>query len=220
MIQTKTLEKILTILKKECKKWPVPVVGVIAETKNDRAFYTLISTILSLRTKDATTMAASERLLNKASTPQKMIKLSLGEIEKLIYPVSFYRNKAKSIHITCEILIQQHGGKVPKEMGALLALPGVGRKTANLVLTIGLDLDGICVDTHVHRISNRWGYIQTKLPDETEMVLRKKLPRKHWKTYNDYLVAFGQNLCVPISPWCSRCMIKQYCLQVGVTKSR
>ena len=193
-----TIEKTLIILRKKIKQWKVPVVGVIAENAVDRPFETLISTILSLRTKDAVTMAASLRLFEKAKTPQEILKLKPQEIEKLIYPAGFYKTKAKSILKTCAILMEKYDGKVPRSMEELLALPGVGRKTANLVLTVGFNDYGICVDTHVHRISNRWEFIKTKTPDESEMALRQKLPKKHWKTYNDILVTFGQNLCVPI----------------------
>lgn len=202
----------------------MPAVGAIADIaadqEIDRPFNTLISTILSLRTKDRVTEKASLRLLEKAPTPQALLKLSPTEIEKLIYPVCFYRNKTKSLLATCRLLIDQHGGKVPRTMDELLALPGVGRKTANLVLTLGFDEYGICVDTHVHRISNLWGYVKTKMPDETEFALRKKMPKKYWKTYNDLLVTFGQNLCVPVSPWCSKCPVEKLCPKKGLRRRR
>ncbi|HSA59315.1 MAG TPA: endonuclease III [bacterium] len=221
---TQTLEKVLKVLRKEIKKWKVPAVGVIAEeavqTEKDRPFGTLVSTILSLRTKDKVTDAASRRILAKAPTPRAMLTLTAREIEKLIYPVCFYRNKAVSLLKTCKILIDQHGGRVPRTMEELLALPGVGRKTANLVLTLGHDQYGICVDTHVHRITNLFGYVKTKKPDETEFALRKKLPKRHWKTYNDLLVTFGQNLCVPVSPWCSKCPVERYCGRIGLKRHR
>jgi len=224
MMTTDTLEKILKILRREIKKWKVPIVGVIADEAGDqehgRPFETLISTILSLRTKDKVTEGASRRLLARASTPQKMLQLSAKEIEKLIYPVCFFRNKAVSILKTCKILIDRYEGRVPRTMEVLLALPGVGRKTANLVITLGFGDYGICVDTHVHRITNLFGYVKTKTPDDTEFALRKKLPKKHWKTYNDILVTFGQNLCVPVSPWCSRCPVEKYCPQVGLVRHR
>jgi endonuclease III len=217
---TKTLETVLAILRREIKKWKVPAVGAIADEAMDRPFETLISTILSLRTKDTVTEGASRRLLERASTPAQILKLSAREIEKLIYPVCFYRNKVISILRTCEILIDQYDGRVPGTMEALLALPGVGRKTANLVLTLGFDQYGICVDTHVHRITNLFGFVKTKTPDETEFALRKKLPKKHWKAYNDILVTFGQNLCVPVSPWCSKCPVEELCERVGLKRSR
>jgi len=219
-MNTDNLEKTLAILKKEIKQWKVPAVGVIADEASDRPFHTLISTILSLRTKDAVTEAASRRLLAKASTPSAICGLHQQELEKLIYPVCFYRNKARHMREMCKILIEKYAGKVPQKMEELLELPGVGRKTANLVITLGFDDYGICVDTHVHRISNRWGFIKTKTPDESEFVLRKKLPKKHWKTYNDLLVTFGQNLCMPISPWCSKCKIEKFCGKINVKKFR
>jgi len=219
-METATLEKVLRILKKEVLRWKVPAVGVIAEQAIDRPFETLISTILSLRTKDAVTERASRRLLAQASSPETMITLQAREIEKLIYPAGFYRTKAKHILEICRILIEEHQGKVPRDLDRLLKLPGVGRKTANLVLTIGYDDYGICVDTHVHRISNRWGYVKTGTPEETEFALRAGLPKKYWKTYNDLLVTFGQNLCVPISPWCSKCPIAQFCERNEVIKHR
>lgn len=217
---TFTIDKILIILKNQVKKWKTPVVGVIAEEAIDRPFETLISCLLSLRTKDAVTEVASRRLLSRASTPKTMCTLSAKTIEKLIYPVGFYRTKAKNIKKTCEVLLKEHAGVVPDNMDELLALPGVGRKTANLVLTVGHDDYGICVDTHVHRITNRLGFVKTKTPEETEFALRKKLPKKHWKTINDILVTFGQNLCVPVSPWCSRCPVAEYCKKVKVGRFR
>ena len=219
-MDTPTLDKILSILRREIKKWKVPAVGVIAEQAVDRPFETLVSTILSLRTKDAVTGAASRRLLERAPTPGALAALPAGEIERLIFPVGFYRTKAKHLIETCRGILSEHGGRVPRSMDALLRLPGVGRKTANLVLTVGFDDYGICGDTHVHRISNLWGYVRTKTPEETESALRKKLPRRHWKTYNDILVTFGQNLCVPVSPWCSRCPVARLCPRIGLKRSR
>jgi endonuclease-3 len=215
-----TLNKILAILRKEIHKWKVPAVGVIADNSVDRPFETLVSTILSLRTKDAVTEAASHRLLACAPTPQILASLPIPRIEQLIFPVGFYHTKAKHLQETCHILLNDYSGKVPRSMEALLKLPGVGRKTANLVLTVGFGDYGICVDTHVHRISNLWGFVQTKTPEETEFALRNKLPKRHWKTYNDILVTFGQNLCLPVSPWCSKCPVGQYCPRIGLKRSR
>jgi len=215
-----TIHTVLRRLKKEIGKWKVPAVGLVAESAADRPFETLVSTILSLRTKDKVTEAASRRLLERAPTPRAVAGLSEGVVEKLIYPVGFYRTKAKNLLATCRIILDDHGGKVPRDMEALLKLPGVGRKTANLVLTVGFGDYGICVDTHVHRISNIWGYVKTKTPEETEFALRGKLPPKHWITYNDILVTFGQNLCVPVSPWCSRCPVARYCPRIGLKRSR
>jgi endonuclease-3 len=186
----------------------------------DRPFETLISTILSLRTKDAVTEAASRRLLSRASTPDVLASLEISEIEHLIFPVGFYHTKAKHLVETCRILADRFGGRVPRSLEELLTLPGVGRKTANLVITIGFGDYGICVDTHVHRISNLWGFVRTKTPDDTEFALREVLPRRHWKTYNDILVTFGQNLCLPVSPWCSKCPVAKYCPRLGLKRSR
>jgi endonuclease-3 len=149
-----------------------------------------------------------------------MLKLSPAKIEKTIYPVGFYRTKARNILTVCRVLIDEHGGKVPDDMDELLKLPGVGRKTANLVVTVGYAKPGICVDTHVHRISNRWGYIKTTTPEKTEFALRAKLPDRYWIEYNNLLVNFGQHLCRPISPLCTKCPIKKYCPQIGVTLRR
>ncbi|HXN07449.1 MAG TPA: endonuclease III [Nitrospiria bacterium] len=213
------INKVISILKKEIPRFKVPAVGVIATRSRD-PFQVLISTVLSLRTKDQVTLEASNRLLALADTPAKMIGLSAEKIEKAIYPAGFYRTKARSILSICGDLIDKFDAKVPKTMEELLSLKGVGRKTANLVLTLGHDRDGICVDVHVHRISNRLGFIKTKEPDESEMVLRRKLPRRHWKIYNDLLVTFGQNICRPVSPFCSQCKISRYCEKLGVHASR
>jgi endonuclease III len=214
------LNKILRTLKKEIQKWKVPAVGIVAENAADRPFETLVSTILSLRTKDEVTESASRRLLARAHTPESLVSTPVEEIERLIYPAGFYHTKARHLIQMCRIILQKHGGKVPRNMDELLALPGVGRKTANLVLTVGFGDYGICVDTHVHRISNLWGYVAAKTPDETEFALRKKLPKRHWKTFNDILVSFGQNLCVPVSPWCSKCPVAGYCPRIGLKRSR
>lgn len=219
-MDTPTLAIVLRVLRREIQKWKVPAVGAIAEQAADRPFETLVSTVLSLRTKDAVTEAASRRLLSQASTPAAIASLPVRKIEKLIYPVGFYHTKARNLKAACQILLERHGGKVPNSMEELLQLPGVGRKTANLVLTIGFDAYGICVDTHVHRISNLWGYVKTRTPEETEFALRRQMPKKYWKTYNDLLVTYGQNLCVPVSPWCSKCPLAQYCEKVELKRSR
>ena len=219
-MDTPTLQSVLRVLRREIRKWKVPAVGDVAERAVDRPFETLVATILSLRTKDAVTAQAADRLLSVAPTPSAFARLTVPLIAKLIYPVGFYRTKAAHLKETCRILCAQYGGRVPDVIEELLKLPGVGRKTANLVVTIGYDGYGICVDTHVHRISNLWGYVKTRNPEETEFALRRKLPRRYWKTYNDILVTFGQNLCVPVSPWCSRCPVRQYCEKVGLKRSR
>ncbi len=209
----------MAILKREAEKLRVPVVGLIAEKTRD-PFCVLISCLLSLRTRDETTAAASERLFRVANTPQAMLALESEEIQKAIYPVAFYRNKSKSILEICRRLIEQFGGQVPDSMEALLSLHGVGRKTANLVVTVAYKKPGICVDTHVHRISNRIGLIQTRTPDESEMALRSILPRRYWISFNDWLVPYGQFICTPISPFCSRCQITDFCKKTGVGKQR
>lgn len=213
------VHKVINILREETPKWDVPIVTLTAETYHD-PFRVLISTILSLRTQDTTTAKVSKRLFELADNPQDMLKLSVKEIEKVIYPIGFYKTKARTIRYICRELVERYKSRVPDDLDELLKLKGVGRKTANLVVTLGYGKAGICVDTHVHRISNRLGYIKTKTPFETEMLLRKKLPKKYWIEYNDLLVSFGQHLCRPISPWCSVCPIESYCDKVGVTKHR
>lgn len=193
----------------------MPIVTEIGVKTSD-PFKVLISCILSLRTKDKTTRAASQRLFKLADNPKDILKLSAKKIEKQIYPVGFYRVKAKNILSICQSLIDKFGAKVPDDLDSLLTLKGVGRKTANLVLTEGFNKLGICVDTHVHRISNRFGFVATKNPFETEMALRKKLPKKFWKEYNTLLVTWGQNICKPILPLCRICAINKLCKKVGV----
>lgn len=207
------------ILKQEVRRWKEPVVGVVAKASHD-PFHILIATVLSLRTKDHTTAEASARLFHLAITPQAMLAIPLPVLERAIYPVGFYRTKARHIRAICRDLLARYDGCVPDDIGELLTLKGVGRKTANLVVTLGFRKPGICVDIHVHRISNRWGYIRTTTPDESEAALRRKLPRRYWIVYNDLLVPFGQNLCTPVSPHCSQCKLAAYCERVGVAKSR
>ncbi len=180
----------------------------------------LVSCLLSLRTKDQVTAEASLKLFKLADTPEKMRKLRIPQLEKTIYPVGFYKTKAKRIKEICGTLLEDYGGNVPDEIDELLKLKGVGRKTANLVVTLGYGKLGICVDTHVHRISNRFGFIKTKTPEQSEFALRKILPEKYWIIYNDLLVSYGQNVCVPISPKCSECELSRYCKRVGVKKFR
>ncbi len=210
----------ILIVRREIRRWQEPVVGVISRESNRDPFLILISCLLSLRTKDKTTDEASHRLFALARTPGAMLTLPLKKIERAIYPVGFYRTKAKSIHQICERLLDTYRGTVPDSIDELVTLPGVGRKTANLVVTVGYGKPGICVDIHVHRISNRWGYIKTTTPEESERALRETLPKRYWITFNDLLVPFGQNLCQPVSPFCSRCKLTDYCDRVGVTKSR
>jgi len=209
------IHQAIRILRREVPKWQTPIVTVVAQS-SESPFHVLISCILSLRTQDATTAQASRRLFALAGTPAEMRRLSTRKIEKAIYPVGFYRTKAKTIREICRTLIENYAGRVPDEIDELLKLKGVGRKTANLVVTLGYRKPGICVDTHVHRISNRWGYVRTKNPKETEFALRQRLPKRYWIEYNDLLVSFGQHLCRPISPMCSQCPVEKYCDKVGV----
>ena len=209
----------IRILRREVPKWDTPVVTLMAETYQS-PFRVLISCILSLRTQDGTTAKASHRLFAIADSPQAMVTLTVKKIEKLIYPVGFYKTKAQNIREICQVINEQYQGKVPDEIDELLKFKGVGRKTANLVVTLGYNKPGICVDTHVHRISNRWGYVKTKTPEKTEFALRGKLPKPYWIEYNNLLVNFGQHLCRPISPMCSQCPVKKFCRQIGVAARR
>jgi len=190
------IEEIISILEGELEKRELPIVSHLAKEKRN-PFVILISTLLSLRTKDEVTSEATKRLFSLASTPQEMLQLSPEIIAKTIYPVGFYKNKAKTILAACRELIDHYNSLVPDTMEQLLAMKGVGRKTANLVLTLGFNKEGICVDTHVHRISNRLGYVLTGAPEQTEFALREKLPHKYWLDYNTLLVAFGRQVCRP-----------------------
>ncbi|MDR2258958.1 MAG: endonuclease III [Treponema sp.] len=197
-----------------------PSVTTVAERYKQDPWAVLASTILSLRTKDEVTLVCSKALLEKAPAPKALLALPEEELLRLVYPAGFYRTKAENLRKIARILGEQYGGKVPADMDALLALPGVGRKTANLVLIEAFDMDGICVDVHVHRICNRSGWLTSRSPDETEGILRNILPRKYWKGINALLVLYGQNLCRPVSPFCSRCVIRAHCQRLGVEKSR
>ncbi len=213
------INRAVRILKNWAPRWNLPVVGVIAERTHD-PFKVLISCVLSLRTRDETTAGASARLFALADTPQALSQMQTSKIERAIYPVGFYRRKAGQIKEISRLLLERYGGKVPDRIDELLTLPGVGRKTANLVVTVSYRKPGICVDTHVHRISNRIGFVKTKTPERTEQALREKLPRRHWIIYNDLLVPFGQNICTPLSPKCSICQLAALCPRIGVGRSR
>lgn len=212
------IEKVIPTLKKEVKQFQST--ALTKESRRRDPFRVLISCILSLRTKDAVTAEASARLFAKASTPRGILKLRTKTIEQLIYPVAFYRVKSKNIKKVCKLLLEKYNGRVPDTIDELLTLPNVGRKTANITVTLGFNKLGVAVDTHVHRISNRFGLVKTKTPDETEFALRKLLSKKYWIEYNDLLVTWGQNICAPISPWCSRCALRETCKRVGVGRSR
>ncbi len=218
-VSNRTISRVLKILRNELKRLPAPSVTLVGRRWKS-PFHVLVSCILSLRTKDIVTLPASERLFALANTPAEMLKLSLEQIEKAIYPVGFYKRKAKTILDICRRLEKEFSGKVPDDLDVLLTFKGVGRKTANLVLTEGFGKPAVCVDTHVHRISNRFGYVNTRTPDETEIALRDKLPKRHWIEYNALLVAWGQNICRPVSPLCSCCKISRFCSRIGVKNSR
>jgi endonuclease-3 len=218
-MKQKQLREAMSILLREVPTWDVPVVSLIAQESHD-PYRVLISTLLSLRTLDQTTGPAAQRLFALADTPEAMLRLDQQTIERTIYPVGFYRTKAVQILVISRRILEEFGGRVPDDIDVLTTLNGVGRKTANLVLAEGYGIPAICVDTHVHRISNRWGYVQTKNPLDTEMALRKKLPREYWIAYNPSLVALGQHRCKPTSPMCSQCPVVHLCDHVGVQRSR
>ncbi len=196
-----------------------PVVTFIAETTRE-PYRVLTSCILSLRTQDQTTVHAAKRLFEIAPDAASLARADVDEIEKAIYPVGFYKTKASQLVAIGKRLVEEFGGRVPDDIDTLLTFKGVGRKTANLVLTAGYGKLAMCVDTHVHRISNRWGYLDTKTPEQTEAVLRAKLPRRYWMRYNEVLVSYGQTVCKPISPKCSECAIEKWCPRIGVERSR
>jgi endonuclease III len=210
----------MAILQTEASGWTETALTTVARTMGRDPFKILIGCVLSLRTKDETTGPAAARLFALAGTAEAMLQLPEAHIAQAIYPVGFYRTKATSILDICRTLVERHGGQVPETMEGLLNLKGVGRKTANLVLTLGFQKLAICVDTHVHRISNRWRYVRTKTPEDTELALRRKLPKAYWMVYNDLLVSFGQNICKPISPLCGQCPLGDSCAKVGVKQHR
>jgi len=214
-----SIGRVIARLQREAPRWRPTAIGRLAERSRD-PFRVLIACLLSLRTKDETTGPASERLFALADSPAKMLRLTPKQIERAIFPVGFYRTKARVVLGVSRDLIERFDGEVPASIDALLTLKGVGRKTANLVVTQGFNKPGICVDTHVHRISNRLGYVRTGNPEKTEAALRAKLPRRYWIGYNDLLVSFGQNICLPVSPRCSECPVGGLCPRVGVKRSR
>jgi len=218
-VTNKNISEVIKLIKTQMKGLPDPSVTLVGKRWKS-PFLVLISCILSLRTQDKTTLPASERFFKAADTPQAMLKLTTQQIEKLIYPVGFYKTKAKVIHGICHDILEKFGGKVPNDIDTLMLMKGVGRKTANLVMTEGFGIPAICVDTHVHRISNRFGYLKTKNPHDTEMALREILPKKYWIEYNALLVTWGQNICKPISPLCTQCSVRKYCARAGVATFR
>jgi endonuclease-3 len=210
--------KTFRLMEKQSRAFIIPSVTQFS-FKND-PYLVLISCLLSLRTKDKTTMEAADRLFQAANTALKMVKLSAGRIQSLIYPVGFYRNKAKFILGMSKQIINDFGGAVPDKLDDLLKLKGVGRKCANLVLGLGYNIPAICVDTHVHQISNRLGWLKTAAPEETEEYLKKIIPKRYWIKLNTILVSFGQNICVPVSPYCSKCFVRSLCKRIGVKRWR
>ncbi len=215
----KTVETVMRKLARAIDDHDLPAVEKIANESKQDPFEVLISTMLSAQTRDPVTAAASARLFKVARTPRTLAKLTTLRIQRLIYPVSFYRHKAVHVKATCRILVERYKGRVPNTMEELLTLPGVGRKTANLVLILSFkSLKNICVDTHVHRISNRLGWVRTRTPDETEQALYKSTHERWWPYINLYLVTWGQNVCRPIYPRCGACVIREHCPRIGVTQ--
>jgi len=212
------ISRTLRLIKNQVSIYTVPSVTKVSK-RND-PFQVLISCILSLRTKDKTTIEASGRLFKVAPSPDSMVKLSISRIQKIIYPVGFYRRKAQVILNLSKKILGEFKGKVPEKLEDLLSFKGVGRKTANLVLGLGFGIPAICVDTHVHRISNRLGWVRTKSPQETEEALQQIIPKHLWIDLNTILVTFGQNICVPVSPYCTSCAVRKLCKRIGVTKHR
>lgn len=219
LMKEPNIDTVLTILADAVKEFDVPVVDLINIQTND-PFKVLVTTILSARTNDRTTAAAAGRVFGEISTMDDLRTIDQHKLEQLIYPVGFYKNKAKHLKLLPEVVSEEYGGTIPETVDELVNLPGVGRKTANLVVAVAFEKPAICVDTHVHTIMNRLGYIRTSTPFETEMALRKKLPEQYWLTVNRVLVAFGQQICRPVSPFCSKCPVSDECQRRGVTHSR
>jgi endonuclease III len=214
------MSRIIARLERAAPSWDITALAAVARESGRDPFRVLAGCLLSLRTKDETTGPASARLFALAGTPAAMLALPLRTIERAIYPVGFYRTKARVLHRVSRDLLERFDGRVPSDLDALLSLHGVGRKTANLVITFAFGLPGICVDTHVHRISNRLGFVRTGTPEQTEHALRRRLPPRHWIGLNDLFVSFGQNLCRPTSPHCSRCPLNTCCPRIGVRHAR
>ena len=219
MDEKKRIERLIEGVRRQLRHFNIPYVTEVSEKTKD-PFRVLVSCLLSLRTKDEVTAAASKRLFEHATTPKELCKLPVETIERLIYPVGFYRVKARTLKAICKELTERYGSQVPHSVDELVRLKGVGRKTATLVVSMGYGVPAICVDTHVHRITNRWGIVSTKSAHQTEFALYKVVPKRHWIELNTLLVAFGQNVCKPLSPHCSTCGIKNYCRRVGVERSR
>jgi len=211
--------RVFRTLEKAASQWQTPALEMVAEQQND-PFQVLIGTLLSLRTRDSTTLEALRRLSRLADTPEKLSRLKTEQIAEAIYPVAFFRVKAAQLRELAGLIMTRHGGAIPAQMEDLLALPGVGRKTANLTLSLGFGKPAVCVDVHVHRILNRLGTLTSKNPEQTEWLIRENVDRKKWSAINRVLVPFGQTLCTPQSPWCGRCPVQSQCGKKGVTRTR
>jgi endonuclease-3 len=219
-LTTERVQAVMRSLARAIDGLDLPAVEKISESQEEDPFQVLIATLLSARSQDATTLAASTRLFKRARTPRSMSRLTVRQIERLIYPVSFYRHKARHVKATCQILLDRFGGRVPNTMADLLTLPGVGRKTANLVLILAFNSrQNICVDTHVHRISNRLGWVRTRTPEETEQALYRATAARWWPLINLYLVTWGQNVCRPVYPRCQDCVLTDLCPKIDVVRS-
>jgi len=219
-MDARTMSRVVARLRLAVRSFGPTALAAVAESTGHDPFRILIGCLLSLRTRDETTGPAAARLFALADTPAAMLRLPCRLIERTIFPVGFYRTKARVLHTVCRQLLERFDGRVPHDLDDLLSLHGVGRKTANLVVTFGFGLPGICVDTHVHRITNRLGFVRTASPEQTERALRAKLPRRHWIELNDLLVAYGQKICHPVSPRCTTCTVRSACRRVGVRYSR
>jgi endonuclease-3 len=219
MINNKNIGTVLSIVKKSIKNYNAPVLERFNDELHD-PYWVLIPCILSLRSRDETTAAVSKKLYNIAPTPEKVLRIPRGTLEKILYPTGFFRVKTSNVINITKLIINKYKGTVPDEIDELLTLPGVGRKTANLVVTVAFNKPGICVDTHVHKICNRWEYVRTKNADATELKLREILPKKYWMKINLWLVLFGQHICLSVSPLCSTCPLHSYCPRIGVLRSR
>lgn len=209
------IREVFRILEREYRSWDAPVVTLVAKHSRD-PFQVLVCALLSTRTRDETTAKVCERFLKRVRGPEDLLEIPLKELEDLIYPVGFYRNKARQLKDIARDLVERFGGRVPDSLEDLLSLKGVGRKVANLVLADGYGIPAICVDTHVHRITNRWGLVRTRTPEQTERELMRKLPKDLWIPVNRLLVAFGQKICTPLRPRCGVCPIESFCKKVGV----
>jgi endonuclease III len=215
-LQSRRLAAIRHILRQEYARHEAPIVDLI-EIKTEDPFKVLVATILSARTRDETTAEVSDRLFRVVRRPADFRRFTQSQLERLIFPIGFYRTKARHLRRLPDALDTLFGGRIPDGIEDLCRLPGVGRKTANLVRSVAFDKPAICVDVHVHRISNRLGLVRTRTPFETEMALRRKLPVRYWKTWNSYLVSYGQTVCLPRRPRCGLCLIRALCPRIGVT---